>query len=124
MNNRPQFLLRILTIILLFLTIGAKFFEQQYNHVLYFKNNLLTYVYLIINGLEMIAAAFLFFKRTLWMGALLTVGLMIGSLYYQHLEIVIDLNRVSNYSFYFSLLTWVFGLVILWNERENIPFIN
>lgn len=124
MNNRPQFLLRILTIILLFLTVGVKFFEQQYNHVLYFKNYLLTYVYLIINGLEMIAAAFLFFKRTLWMGALLTVGLMIGSLYYQLLEIVIDLNRVSNYSFYFSLLTWIFGLVILWNERENIPFIN
>ena len=44
---------------------------------------------------------------------------------FSHLtQLGIEVKNDGGTLFYMALVTWILGLVVLWDERKNIPFIN
>ena len=76
-----------------------------------------------IGVMELIASVLLFPKRTIWLGALLSVGLMAGALFSHLTQLGIEVkNDGGTFLYGFGIMD--LGLVVLWDERKNIPFIN
>jgi len=54
----------------------------------------------------------------------LSVGLMAGALFSHLTQLGIEVKNDGGTLFFMALLTMILGLVVLWDERKNIPFIN
>lgn len=71
--------------------------------------------------LELIAGILLLSKRTAWIGALLTVGVISGAVL-SHLFILgISVNNDGGLLFATALITLILGLIITWHYRSKIP---
>lgn len=77
-----------------------------------------------IGVMELIASILILLKRTSWVGALLTVGLMAGAIFSHLTQLGIQVKGDGGQLFYMVLGTWILSLVVLWSERKQIPFIN
>ena len=76
-----------------------------------------------IGILELIAALLLLFPKTIWAGAVLTVGIIAGAIM-MHLTILgIEVLGDNGTLFYMAVLIFVLGLIIIWQERLNTPIL-
>jgi len=75
-----------------------------------------------IGILELIAAILLFIPKKIWIGALLTSGLMSGAIV-SHLTIIgIEHNDDGGLLFGASIFTFIIGLIIFTSKKNNLPF--
>ena len=124
MNKTLLFVLRIVIAVILLQTLRYKFLAHPDSVYIFSTLGLEPYGRIGIGVMELIASALLFPKRTIWLGALLSVGLMAGALFSHLTQLGIEVKNDGGTLFYMALVTWILGLVVLWDERKNIPFIN
>ena len=124
MNKTLLFVLRIVIAVILLQTLRYKFLAHPDSVYIFSTLGLEPYGRIGIGVMELIASVLLFPKRTIWLGALLSVGLMAGALFSHLTQLGIEVKNDGGTLFYMAFVTWTLGLVVLWDERKNIPFIN
>ena len=124
MNKKLLLFLRIFIAIILLQTLRFKFLAHPDSVYIFSSLGLEPYGRIGIGVMELIASILLFPKRTTWLGALLSVGLMAGALFSHLTQLGIEVKNDGGTLFYMALLTWILSLTVLWDERKNIPFIN
>ena len=124
MNKKLLLFLRIAIAIILLQTLRYKFLAHPDSVYIFSALGLEPYGRIGIGIVELIASILLFPKRTTWLGALLSVGLMAGALFSHLTQLGIEVKNDGGTLFYMALLTWILSLTVLWEERKNIPFIN
>ena len=124
MNKTLLLVLRIVIAVILLQTLRYKFLAHPDSVYIFSTLGLEPYGRIGIGVMELIASVLLFPKRTIWLGALLSVSLMAGALFSHLTQLGIEVKNDGGTLFYMALVTWILGLVVLWDERKNIPFIN
>lgn len=124
MNKKLLFFFRIIIAVILLQTLRYKFLTHPVSVYIFTTLGLEPYGRIGIGVMELIASVLLFPKRTVWLGALLSVGLMVGALFSHLTQLGIEVKNDGGTLFFMALVTWILGLIVLWNERKNIPFIN
>jgi putative oxidoreductase len=123
MNPRIKTLLRYTVAILLVQTLRYKFLAHPDSVYIFETIGMEPFGRIGIGVLELITALLLLIKRTAWFGAFMSIGLMIGALFF-HLTILgIEVQGDGGTLFGMAILTWVLSLLILWNEQKSIPFL-
>ena len=116
--------MRIAIAVILLQTLRYKFLAHPDSVYIFSALGLEPYGRIGIGIVELIASILLFQKKTTWLGALLSVGLMAGALFSHLTQLGIEVKNDGGTLFYMALLTWILSLTVLWEERKNIPFIN
>ena len=124
MNKKLLFFFRIVIAVILLQTLRYKFLAHPDSVYIFTTLGLEPYGRIGIGVMELIASVLLFPKRTVWLGALLSVGLMAGALFSHLTQLGIEVKNDGGTLFFIALVTWILGLIVLWDERKNIPFIN
>ena len=124
MNKKLLFFFRIVIAVILLQTLRYKFLAHPDSVYIFTTLGLEPYGRIGIGVMELIASVLLFPKRTVWLGALLSVGLMAGALFLHLTQLGIEVKNDGGTLFFMALVTWILGLIVLWDERKNIPFIN
>jgi len=124
MNKKLLFFFRIVIAVILLQTLRYKFSAHPDSVYIFTTLGLEPYGRIGIGVMELIASVLLFPKRTVWLGALLSVGLMAGALFSHLTQLGIEVKNDGGTLFFIALVTWILGLIVLWDERKNIPFIN
>lgn len=117
-------LLRIVVAIILLQTLFYKFSAHPDSVYIFNQTGLGASGRIGIGILELIASILLLLPKTIWQGALLTTLLMFGALFFHFTSLGVEVHDDGGKLFYIALITWVLSLVILWQERKNIPYIN
>lgn len=73
--------------------------------------------------LELFASILLFVPKTIWLGALMTVGLMSGAVMGHLTKLGISHNNDGGLLFISAIFILIVGLTVLFRERKNIPFL-
>ena len=117
----PLFL-RIIVAIVLIQTLRFKFTAYPDSVYIFTKVGLEPYGRIIIGVLELISAILLLIPKTVWVGALLTLGI-IGGAMLMHLTLLgIEINNDGGLLFITALVTFTLTIVILYQSRKDIPF--
>ena len=124
MNKKLLFFFRIVIAVILLQTLRYKFLAHPDSVYIFTTLGLEPYGRIGIGVMELIASVLLFPKRTVCLGALLSVGLMAGALFSHLTQLGIEVKNDGGTLFFMALVTWILGLIVLWDERKNIPFIN
>ena len=124
MNKKLLFFFRIVIAVILLQTLRYKFLAHPDSVYIFTTLGLEPYGRIGIGVMELIASVLLFPKRMVWLGALLSVGLMAGALFSHLTQLGIEVKNDGGTLFFMALVTWILGLIVLWDERKNIPFIN
>ena len=124
MNKKLLLFFRIIIAVILLQTLRYKFLAHPDSVYIFTTLGLEPYGRIGIGVMELIASILLFPKRTVWLGALLSVGLMAGALFSHLTQLGIEVKNDGGTLFFMALVTWILGLIVLWDERKKIPFIN
>lgn len=124
MNKNILFVLRLIVAVILLQTLYYKFGAHEDSVYIFTTLGLEPHGRIGIGVMELIASILILWKRTIWAGALLTVGLMAGAIFSHLTQLGIEVKEDGGQLFYMAVATWVLSLVVLWSERRQIPFIN
>jgi len=72
---------------------------------------------------ELIAAILILIPRTIWLGALLTLGIISGAIMAHLTKIGIEVNGDGGTLFFMAVLLFTLSLIVLIKHRKDIPFI-
>ncbi len=123
MNKKIILVLRIVVAIILIQTLRYKFTAHPDSVYIFSKVGLEPFGRIGIGVLELISAILLIIPRTIWLGALLTVGIISGAVMMHLTQLGIEINNDGGTLFYLALVTLILSLIILFDQRKNIPFI-
>ena len=116
-------ILRIAVAVILLQTLRFKFTAHPESVYIFSKVGLEPYGRIIIGSLELIAAILLLIPKTVWIGALLTIG-VIGGAIFMHLTILgINVQNDGGLLFITAVVTFVLSLMILFNYKKDIPIL-
>ena len=124
MNKNILFVFRLIVAVILLQTLYYKFGAHEDSVYIFTTLGLEPHGRIGIGVMELIASMLILWKRTIWAGALLTVGLMAGAIFSHLTTLGIEVKGDGCQLFYMAVATWVLSLVVLWSERKQIPFIN
>ncbi|MFD1293622.1 DoxX family protein [Lutibacter holmesii] len=115
--------IRFLIAIILIQTLRYKFTAHPDSVYIFTKVGLEPFGRIGIGVLELIAAILILVPKTIWVGAVLTTGIISGAVF-MHLTILgIEINEDQGKLFYMALSVLILSLIICWNQRKKIPFI-
>jgi uncharacterized membrane protein YphA (DoxX/SURF4 family) len=115
--------LRIVVAAILIQTLRFKFTAHPDSVYIFTKVGLEPFGRIGIGVLELIAGVLLLIPRTIWIGAGLTMGVLGGAIL-MHLTLLgIEINGDGGVLFYTAILTFGLGAIILWNYKNDIPFL-
>lgn len=72
---------------------------------------------------ELIAAILILIPRTIWLGALLTLGIISGAIMAHLTKIGIDVNGDGGTLFFMAVLLFLLSFITLFLHRKEIPFL-
>lgn len=123
MGKKIILVFRIIISILLIQTLQYKFTAHPDSVYIFSKVGLEPIGRIGIGILEFIAAFLIIIPKTIWIGALLTVGI-IGGAIIMHLTLLgIEIDNDGGKLFYMALFIFILSAIILFNQRKNIPII-
>ncbi|WP_372795314.1 DoxX family protein [Lutibacter sp.] len=123
MHKSLILILRITVALILIQTLRFKFTAHPDSVYIFTKVGLEPYGRIGIGVLELIAAILILIPKTIWAGALLTVCLISGAIMMHLTQLGIEVNNDSGGLFYMAAATFILSLIILLNQRKNIPII-
>ena len=125
MNKLFIFFLKLLAAIIMLQTLYFKFNGAQESVDLFTKliGEYEAYMRIGTGIMELIAAILLFLPRTAWLGSALTSGLMSGAIISHLVVLGIEHNNDGGALFCGAVITFLAGLILLYNERKQIPII-
>lgn len=118
----PLFL-RIIVAIILVQTLRFKFTAHPDSVYIFTKVGLEPNGRIVIGILELIAAILLLIPKTIWAGAILTIGIIGGAILMHLTQLGIEINNDGGVLFYTAVITFVLSVIILYQNKQDIPFI-
>jgi len=115
--------LRILTAVILFQTLYFKFSAHPDSVYIFTKVGMEPFGRIGIGILELISGILLLIPRTVWAGALLTLGIISGAILMHLTMLGIDVQGDGGALFYTAVLVFVLAAVILWVQRKEVPIL-
>lgn len=123
MNKNLLLALRIIIAVILVQTLRYKFTAHPDSIYIFTKVGLEPFGRIAIGVLELIAAILILIPKTVWAGALLTVGIISGAIL-MHLTLLgIEINNDGGMLFYLAVSTLILSSIILWDQRKSIPIV-
>tara|TARA_R110002073_G_scaffold335320_1_gene526989 strand:- start:3593 stop:3994 length:402 start_codon:yes stop_codon:yes gene_type:complete len=123
MKKHFPFVLRIIIAIILFQTLRFKFTAHPDSIYIFETVGLEPIGRIVIGVLELIAGILLLIPKTIWAGALLTLGL-IGGAILMHLTLLgIEVNNDGGILFITAVITFILSVIVLYLYRKEIPII-
>lgn len=121
MIKKIIFILRIIVATILVQTLFYKFSAHTDSVYIFTKVGLEPFGRIGIGVLELIAAILILFPKTIWIGAITTIGIISGAII-MHLTLLgIEINNDKGLLFYMAVIILILSLIILWYECKNIP---
>lgn len=123
MKKHFPFVLRIIIAIILFQTLRFKFTAHPDSIYIFETVGLEPIGRIGMGVLELIAGILLLIPKTIWAGALLTLGL-IGGAILMHLTLLgIEVNNDGGILFITAVITFILSVIVLYLYRKEIPII-
>jgi putative oxidoreductase len=124
MKKHFPLILRIIVAIILIQTLRFKFTAHPDSVYIFEKVGLEPYGRIGIGILELIAGILLLIRKTVWIGATLTVGLISGAIFMHLTKLGIEINNDNGVLFFTALITFVLSTVILLIYKKDIPYVD
>ena len=115
--------LRIAVAIILIQTLRFKFTAHPDSVYIFETVGLEPYGRIGIGTLELIAGILLLIPKTIWAGALLTMGLIGGAILMHLTKLGIEVKGDGGVLFYTAIITFLLSTIILYYYRKDIPII-
>lgn len=115
--------LRIVVAIILVQTLRYKFTAHPDSVYIFTRVGLEPYGRIGIGILELIAAILILIPKTVWLGSLLSLGIILGAILIHLTGLGIEINGDGGFLFYLGILVFVLSFILLWMNRKSIPFI-
>jgi len=115
--------LRIAVAITLIQTLRFKFTAHPDSVYIFETVGLEPYGRIGIGTLELIAGILLLIPKTIWAGALLTMGLIGGAILMHLTKLGIEVKGDGGVLFYTAIITFLLSTIILYYYRKDIPII-
>ncbi|NND52593.1 MAG: DoxX family membrane protein [Flavobacteriaceae bacterium] len=116
-------ILRIAVAVILIQTLRFKFTGHEDSIYIFETVGLEPYGRIGIGILELIAGMLILIPKTVWAGALLTVGLMSGAILMHLTQLGIEVKDDGGVLFITAVVTFLLGLTLLYRFRKDIPVI-
>ena len=123
MKSKLIFALRIIVAIILIQTLRFKFTAHPDSVYIFETVGLEPIGRIGIGVVELIAGIMLLIPRTVWLGSLLTIGVIGGAIFMHLTKLGIEVNNDGGVLFYTAVTTFILAAIILIFNRRNIPYI-
>jgi uncharacterized membrane protein YphA (DoxX/SURF4 family) len=123
MNKNGLLAVRITVAIILIQTLRFKFTAHEDSVYIFTKVGLEPYGRIGIGVLELISSILLIIPKTIWIGALLTFGIIGGALMMHVTKRGIEINNDGGNLFYIAIVTFILSGIILFDQRKRLPII-
>jgi uncharacterized membrane protein YphA (DoxX/SURF4 family) len=115
--------LRIVVAIILVQTLRYKFTAHPDSVFIFTSVGLEPYGRIGIGVLELISAILILIPKTVWLGSLLSLGIISGAILMHLTGLGIEINGDGGILFYMAIVVFVLSFILLWVNRKSIPFI-
>jgi len=116
-------ILRIAVAIILIQTLRFKFTAHPDSVYIFKTVGLEPNGRILIGVLELIAGLLILIPKTIWAGALLSLGLMSGALLMHLTQLGIEVNGDGGVLFATALVTFLLSAIILFSYKKELPII-
>ena len=123
MKKYTFLILRIIVAIILIQTLRFKFTGHPDSIYIFEKVGLEPYGRIGIGVLELIAGILILIPKTIWLGALLTVGVIGGAIMMHLTRLGIEINNDGGILFLTAVVTFILAAIILYKVKKDIPFL-
>ncbi|WP_372745007.1 DoxX family protein [Lutibacter sp.] len=124
MKKHILLIFRIVISVVLLQTLRFKFTAHPDSVYIFSTVGLEPFGRISIGILELCAALLILFPKTIWVGALLTFGIISGAIL-MHITILgIEINNDNGLLFYTALLVFILSGIVTWTQRKKIPLVN
>ena len=115
--------LRITVAIILIQTLRFKFTAHPDSVYIFETVGLEPFGRIGIGILELIAGILILIPKTVWAGALLTLGLIGGAIMMHLTKLGVEVKEDDGVLFYTAVVTFILSTIILYSQKKEIPFI-
>jgi hypothetical protein len=123
MKKYLPFILRLIVAIILIQTLRFKFTAHPDSVYIFTKVGLEPVGRIGIGIAELIAGLLLLFRKTVWAGALLTIGIIGGAVMMHLTQLGIEIKGDGGVLFYTAVVTLIMAITILYIYRKDIPIL-
>ncbi len=123
MNKNGLLAVRITVAIILIQTLRFKFTAHEDSVYIFTKVGLEPYGRIGIGVLELISAILLTTPKTIWIGTLLTFGIIGGAIMMHVTKLGIEINNDGGNLFYIAIATFILNGIILFDQRKRLTII-
>lgn len=124
MKSKITLILRIAVAIILIQTLRFKFTGHPDSIYIFEQVGLEPYGRIGIGVIELIAGLLLLIPKTVWVGSLMTLGVIGGAILMHLTQLGIVVNNDSGTLFITAVVTFILASIILYQYRSDIPFLN
>lgn len=122
MKKHIPLVLRFIVALILIQTLRFKFTAHPDSVYIFTQAGLEPYGRISIGILELIAGILLLIPRTIWLGASLTLGIIVGAIFMHLTKIGIEVNNDNGVLFVTAIVTFILSSIILYLYKKDIPF--
>jgi len=123
MKKHIPLVLRIIIALILIQTLRFKFIGHEDSVYIFETVGLEPYGRIGIGVLELIAGILLLIPKTVWAGAILTLGLIGGAIIMHLTQLGIEVKNDGGILFITALITFLLSMIVLYIYRGDIPVI-
>lgn len=116
--------LRIIIAIILIQTLRFKFTAHPDSVYIFEQVGLEPFGRIGIGILEGIAGILLLIPKTVWAGALLTIGVISGAIFMHLTKLGIEVNNDGGILFFTAVTIFMLSVIVLYFYKKDIPFLN
>ncbi|WP_136481422.1 DoxX family membrane protein [Cognatitamlana onchidii] len=114
--------LRLIVAIILIQTLRYKFTAHPDSIYIFEKVGLEPYGRIGIGVLELVAGILLLIPKTVWAGAILTLGIIGGAIVMHLTQIGIEVKNDGGLLFFTAIFTFILSGILLYMNRLKVPF--
>ena len=123
MKTKLLFALRLIVAIILIQTLRFKFTAHPDSVYIFEQVGLEPIGRIGIGVLELIAGILLLIPKTVWAGAVLTLGVIGGAIFMHLTQLGIQVNNDGGVLFATAVVTFTLSAIILFFYKKDIPFL-
>ncbi len=116
--------LRIIVAIILIQTLRFKFTANPISVYIFKTVGLEPLGRIAIGILELIAGILILIPKTVWIGAILTIGIIGGAIMMHLTKLGIEVNNDGGILFFTAIITFILASIILYLYQKDIPIVN
>jgi uncharacterized membrane protein YphA (DoxX/SURF4 family) len=123
MKKHIPLVLRIIIAVILIQTLRFKFTADPVSVYIFETVGLEPYGRIGIGILELIAGILLLIPKTVWVGAVLTLGLIGGAIIMHLTKLGIEVKNDGGMLFILAIITFLLSVIVLYMYRKEIPIL-